>query len=71
MISLGAILFGLLGIIWLYGLGRRLPDTVAPLATNRDTAFQADEGYDCQQSTHVGSQTSINSDSRNFKQPRQ
>lgn len=38
MVSLAGITLGLLGIIWTYGLGKRLPDTVAPAAKGNSAA---------------------------------
>lgn len=38
LVSLAGITLGLLGIIWTYGLGKRLPDTVAPAAKGSSAA---------------------------------
>jgi phosphatidylglycerol---prolipoprotein diacylglyceryl transferase len=38
LVSLIGITLGWLGIIWTYGLGKRLPDTVAPLTTGHGVA---------------------------------
>lgn len=47
LVSLSGIALGLLGIIWLYGLGKRLPDTVAPSAENQGaiTSTETDKEY--------------------------
>lgn len=71
LISLGAILLGSLGIIWIYGLGRRLPDTVAPSATNKGATSQTDREYNGQHSNHMSSQPPGKADIHPSKRPRQ
>lgn len=71
LVSLGGIALGLLGIIWLYGLGKRLPDTVAPSAINRGATSQTGREYNEQHSNHMSRQPSGKSDIHPPKRPKQ